>query len=74
MKMGNLTFSYCFNTTGGLQGADVINGEALKRMLLAFSGVVMEFGKGVESVDLNPVICYASRCVVADARIILAKA
>jgi acyl-CoA synthetase (NDP forming) len=57
----------------GYRGADGINAAELKRMLLAFSSLVMEFGKEVESVDLNPVICNASRCVVADARIMLAK-
>jgi len=57
----------------GYRGADGINAAELKRMLLAFSSLVMEVGKEVESVDLNPVICNASRCVVADARIMLAK-
>ncbi len=56
----------------GYRGSDGINVNELKRMLLAFSGLVMEFEKEVDSVDLNPVICNASRCVVADARIMLA--
>jgi hypothetical protein len=57
----------------GYRGAAGVNIDELKRMLLVFSNLVMEFGKEVESVDLNPVICNASRCVVADARIMLAK-
>lgn len=57
----------------GYRGSDGVNINELKRMLLAFSSLVMEFGKEVDSVDLNPVICNASRCVVADARIMLAK-
>jgi len=56
----------------GYRGSDGVNMNELKRTLLAFSSLVMEFEKEVESVDLNPVICDASRCVVADARIMLA--
>jgi acetate---CoA ligase (ADP-forming) subunit beta len=57
----------------GYRGADGVNINELTRMLLAFSSLVMEFGKDVESIDLNPVICNSSRCLVADARIMLAK-
>jgi acetate---CoA ligase (ADP-forming) subunit beta len=57
----------------GYRGSEGVNVDELKRMLLAFSNLIMEFEKEVESVDLNPVICNASRCVVADARIMLAK-
>jgi hypothetical protein len=32
---------------------------------------VMEMEKAIESIDLNPVICSSTRCVIADARIIL---
>jgi len=31
----------------------------------------MELEKWVDSIDLNPVICSSTRCVIADARIIL---
>jgi hypothetical protein len=57
----------------GYRGSEGVNVNELKKMLLAFSSLVMEFEKEVESVDLNPVICNASRCVVADARIMLAN-
>jgi len=57
----------------GYRGAEGVNLDELKRMLMTFSGLVMEFENEVESVDLNPVMCNTSRCVVADARIILAK-
>ncbi|MCX5812617.1 MAG: acetate--CoA ligase family protein [Proteobacteria bacterium] len=57
----------------GYRGSDGVNVNELKKMLLAFSSLVMEFEKEVDSVDLNPVICNASRCVVADARIMLTK-
>ncbi|OPY74038.1 MAG: hypothetical protein A4E64_02432 [Syntrophorhabdus sp. PtaU1.Bin058] len=56
----------------GYRGAEPISVEALKTMLLAFSSLVMEFENKVESIDLNPVICNASRCVITDARIMLA--
>jgi len=55
----------------GYRGAEPINVEALKKMLLAFSSLVMEFEGRVGSIDLNPVICNASRCVITDARIML---
>jgi len=32
---------------------------------------VMDIGPYVESIDLNPVMCTGSRCVIADARMIL---
>lgn len=57
----------------GYRGSEPINIEALKKMLLAFSDMVMEFGEEVDSIDLNPVICNASKCVVTDARIMLSK-
>lgn len=56
----------------GYRGAEPISVEALKKMLLTFSSLVMEFGDKVESIDLNPVICNASRCIITDARIMLA--
>jgi len=55
----------------GYRGAEPVSMEELTRTLIAFSGLVMELGEEVESIDLNPVICSAKRCVVADARIML---
>jgi len=48
--------------------------KELARTLMAFSNLVMDLEGTFESIDLNPVMCSSSRCVVADARIILAKA
>lgn len=50
-----------------------INRQALTALLMAFSGLVMESEAEIESIDLNPVKCTAERCIVADARIMLAK-
>ena len=55
----------------GYRGSEPINLEELSRMMIAFSDLVMELEEGIESIDLNPVICFSNRCVVADARIIL---
>jgi acetate---CoA ligase (ADP-forming) subunit beta len=55
----------------GYRGAEPINEKALTAMLLGFSALLMDLGDRIESIDLNPVICSAARCVVADARIIL---
>jgi acyl-CoA synthetase (NDP forming) len=56
----------------GYRGTAPINTQALTAMLMAFSGLVMESKAEIESIDLNPVKCTAERCIVADARIMLA--
>lgn len=55
----------------GYRGADPVNMEKLTDLLVSFSGLIMDLGDLITSVDLNPVICSPSRCVVADGRIIL---
>jgi succinyl-CoA synthetase beta subunit len=55
----------------GYRGAEPINVPALIRLMLAFSTLVMDLENDIESIDLNPVKCTGSRCVVADARIML---
>jgi acyl-CoA synthetase (NDP forming) len=57
----------------GYRGSAPINKQALTALLMAFSGLVMESEALIESIDLNPVKCTAERCLVADARIMLAK-
>jgi succinyl-CoA synthetase beta subunit len=55
----------------GYRGAEPVNLKELKRLLLTFSDLVMDLENLIESIDLNPVICSSTRCVVADARIML---
>ena len=55
----------------GYRGAEPVSLEELTRTLTAFSSLIIDLGEEVESIDLNPVICSAKRCVVADARIML---
>ena len=55
----------------GYRGAETINIGALIRLLMAFSGLIMALGEKFMSVDLNPVFCSASDCIVGDARIML---
>jgi acyl-CoA synthetase (NDP forming) len=55
----------------GYRGSEPVNLRELTRMLLAFSSLVMGLEEMVESIDLNPVMCSAKKCVVADARIML---
>jgi acetate---CoA ligase (ADP-forming) subunit beta len=57
----------------GYRGSAPINMEELVRVLVTFSHLAMDMEGLVESVDLNPVICGHDRCVIADARIILAR-
>lgn len=57
----------------GYRGSPPIDLKELERLLLTFSDLVMDLEKFIESIDLNPVICSPSRCVVADARIMLRK-
>jgi succinyl-CoA synthetase beta subunit len=55
----------------GLRGESPVNMTELKRLLVVFSDLVMDLENLVESIDLNPVICSPTQCVVADARIML---
>jgi acetate---CoA ligase (ADP-forming) subunit beta len=55
----------------GYRGAEPINVSFLTRLMLAFSNLVMDLENDMASIDLNPVKCSGSRCVVADARIML---
>jgi acyl-CoA synthetase (NDP forming) len=55
----------------GYRGSEPINLSELTRLVLTFSGLVMDLEKFIESIDLNPVICSSTTCVVADARIML---
>jgi succinyl-CoA synthetase beta subunit len=55
----------------GYRGSDPINMKELSRLLMTFSDLVMDLESLIESIDLNPVICSSTRCVIADARIML---
>jgi acetate---CoA ligase (ADP-forming) subunit beta len=55
----------------GYRGGEVVNRVNLTQTLLDFSKLVMDIQDLIESIDLNPVLCSADACVVADARIIL---
>lgn len=55
----------------GYRGAPPIDLPALSRVLMTLSDLVLQIEPLIESIDLNPVICFENRCVVADARIIL---
>ncbi len=51
----------------GYRGEEGVNLKELTRMLTTFSGLVMDLEAEIESIDLNPVMCSSTRCVVADA-------
>jgi len=55
----------------GYRGSDPINLDALVKTLESFSTFVMDLQDEIESMDLNPVMCSSTRCVIADARIML---
>jgi succinyl-CoA synthetase beta subunit len=55
----------------GYRGSDPINLGDLVKTLHTFSAIVMDLQGEMESIDLNPVMCSSTRCVVADARIML---
>jgi succinyl-CoA synthetase beta subunit len=57
----------------GYRGKDPVDLKALGNFLKKFSDIVMNLENVIESIDLNPVLCSSSRCVVADARILLKK-
>jgi acetate---CoA ligase (ADP-forming) subunit beta len=52
----------------GYRGSAPVHLPELTRLLMAFSDVTMSLENDIESIDLNPVMCSADRCVVADAR------
>ena len=57
----------------GYRGAEGVDLKMLTGTLFSFSSLVMELGEGIESIDINPLMCSSRHCVVADARIILRK-
>jgi len=57
----------------GYRGSDAINMNALKKLLVNFSRLIMDLQDEVESADLNPVMCTPKSCLAVDARIILKK-
>jgi succinyl-CoA synthetase beta subunit len=57
----------------GYRGAAAVDMAALERTLTGFADLVVEMQAFIESVDLNPVICSAEACVIADARIMVRR-
>jgi len=57
----------------GFRGSPPVDMAALTDLVVRFSGLVMDMAPQITSIDLNPVMCTADRCVVADARILLAE-
>jgi hypothetical protein len=57
----------------GYRGKEAVSISALKKTIIGLSGLVMDMRDFVESVDLNPVMCGAKSCIIADARIMLRK-
>ena len=57
----------------GYRGGESVDLKALTETLISFSSLVMELGEGIESIDINPLLCSSRHCVIADARIILRK-
>jgi len=58
----------------GYRGHQSVNRDELTRTLVCFSKFVMAAADMIESIDLNPVMCSAQTCIVADARIMLPPA
>jgi succinyl-CoA synthetase beta subunit len=57
----------------GYRGSDAIDLGQLVKTIQVFSALVLDLKDEIESIDLNPVICSSTRCVVADARIMLRR-
>ena len=58
----------------GYRGAEPIDMSALIRLVHYFSVLVMDLADHIDTIDLNPVKCTGTTCVVVDARIMLAEA
>jgi hypothetical protein len=56
----------------GFRGAEPVDIAVFSELVVNFSHLAMELESRVESIDLNPVMCTSRRCVIADARIMLA--
>ena len=57
----------------GYRGAEKVDLKLLTGTIMSFSSLVMELGVGIESIDVNPLVCSSRRCFVADSRIVLQK-
>jgi hypothetical protein len=57
----------------GFRGSEPVNMEKLTETAVNFSTLALQLEEEIDSIDLNPVICNAEKCVIADARIILAE-
>jgi len=57
----------------GFRGSDPVDLASLSELVIRFSELVMDLEEQIASIDLNPVMCTSSGCVVADARIILSQ-
>jgi succinyl-CoA synthetase beta subunit len=55
----------------GYRGKHGVNIDQLTHLMVRFSNLMMDAHEEIDAMDLNPVICTANQCVVADARIIL---
>ncbi len=57
----------------GYRGSKPVDAAKVNQLLVKFSILSVDLQEHVESIDLNPVMCSPTRCVVADARIMLKK-
>ena len=57
----------------GFRGAEPVSKEQLTEALIIFSSLVVALEDRIESIDINPLFCSQTRCVAADARIMLKK-
>ena len=83
IRMAPITEKDVHSMVAGLKGAELLNGfrgdepisiPELTRLMLSFSALVVDLDDKFASIDLNPVKCTGTRCVVADARIMLGSA
>jgi acyl-CoA synthetase (NDP forming) len=58
----------------GYRGAEPIDMRALIRLVHHFSVLVVDLADHIDTIDLNPVKCTGTTCVVVDARIMLGEA
>jgi succinyl-CoA synthetase beta subunit len=59
------------NILKGFRGGTPVNIKALTGLLTGFSSLINDLEGYIQSIDLNPVMCSADRCIIADARIML---
>jgi len=57
----------------GVRGQAAVDRASLVRLIVQFSGLVLELQDSISEIDLNPVIVNSSGCTMVDALVVPAR-